>query len=201
MTSMALPGGDGADQPYEPLVVAEGLNKPRQLSLTRDGVLLAAEASKGGDECAGEGEGALCVGDTGAVSAFFQPLSSVGASPVRVVTGLLSGSGPGGASAVGSDGVSAREFLGGSIYVIETEARLMLSRRACQVSSPASCLSPARRSARIRWPTLPIGKSRTIPTAMAWSPIRTPCSNSQITASSPEFPGSNFVPTSTCPRP
>lgn len=111
-----------AQEPTEPEVVVSGLNNPRQLSLTQDGVLLVAEAGKGGEDCSGEGQQQLCLGPSGAISAVFQPLDADDVNPVRVVTGLYSGAGPDGSFAVGPDGVSAQRFLGGKIYIQETSA-------------------------------------------------------------------------------
>ncbi len=99
-----------------PVVVGTGFNNPRQLSLTQDGVLLVAEAGRGGPTCVGEGEESLCVGNTGAISALFSPATSQGAFPVRVQRGLLSGSGPDGSFAIGSSGVSTEHFFNSKIY-------------------------------------------------------------------------------------
>lgn len=105
-----------------PTVVTSGLNNPRQLSMTSDGVLLVAEAGKGGTSCTGEGEQQMCVGTSGSVSAVFHPANANAVNPIRVVTGLISGSGPDGSFAIGSDGVSAKKFLGGTIFMQETFA-------------------------------------------------------------------------------
>ena len=108
-----FPGSEG------PTVLTSGLNNPRQIQLVNgDGVLLIAEAGKGGTDCIGEGEEAQCVGATGAVSTVIAPQFGHNRSARDVVSGLLSFSGPDGSFAVGSDGASARSL--GRIKVIVT---------------------------------------------------------------------------------
>ncbi len=105
-----------------PTVVASGLNNPRQLSLaTGDGVLLIAEAGKGGPgPCFTGEEGDTCLGATGRISAVFVPQFKHNARVLPVFTGLLSLASPDGSFAVGSDGVSGRTLS--DIYVQETAA-------------------------------------------------------------------------------
>jgi hypothetical protein len=91
-----------------PVVV--GLNNPRQLDLTRDGVLIIAESGTGGDQCADVEGDQVCVGTTASVSAVRNPSRAKGVKPRRVVTGLLSEASPGGAGATGNDGASARSL-------------------------------------------------------------------------------------------
>ena len=94
-----FPGTEG------PTVLTSGLNNPRQIQLVNgDGVLLIAEAGKGGTDCIGEGEEAQCVGATGAVSTVIAPQFGDNRTAREVVSGLLSFSGPDGSFAVGSDG-------------------------------------------------------------------------------------------------
>jgi hypothetical protein len=110
------------------VVVVSGLNNPRQLSLVHNGVLLIAEAGKGGDVATGQGpEGTLGLGYTGSVSAVWTPALAHDQQPHRIVTGLLSGASaapdeesglPAGSFATGPDGVSAR--LLNRIGIIET---------------------------------------------------------------------------------
>ncbi len=108
-----FPGTEG------PTVLTSGLNNPRQIQLVNgDGVLLIAEAGKGGTDCIGEGEEAQCVGATGAVSTVIAPQFGDNRPAREVVSGLLSFSGPDGSFAVGSDGASARSL--GRIKVIVT---------------------------------------------------------------------------------
>ena len=114
--SVASASGTRSAAPPGATVIARLLNNPRQISLLQgDGVLLVAEAGKGGKTCEGEGEEAFCLGTTGAI----RSVSTSGKwKPKRIVKGLLSGAGPDGSFAVGSDGVSARHL--NSIFIQET---------------------------------------------------------------------------------
>ncbi|MFL6136432.1 MAG: ScyD/ScyE family protein [Frankiaceae bacterium] len=104
-----------------PTVVVSGLNNPRQLSLlSGQDVLLVAEAGRGGSACTGSGQDQTCVGATGAISAVLGPQTASSTKPLRIVERLLSGAGPDGSGAVGSDGVSARTL--NRIYVQMTWA-------------------------------------------------------------------------------
>lgn len=95
--------------PSGPVVVVNGLNNPRQLSLV-DESLLVAEAGSGGPTCSSGGpQGEVCVGTTGSVTRIRKPDRVTNGAPQRIVTGLLSGAGRDGTFAVGSDGVSARD--------------------------------------------------------------------------------------------
>lgn len=110
-----------------PVVVVSGLNNPRQLSLVHDGVLLVAEAGKGGDLATitdPEG-GRQGLGYTGSVSAVLKPAWAHNQHPLRIVRGLLSAAaaadgpnGPKGGGATGPDGVSAKSLR--RIGVVET---------------------------------------------------------------------------------
>jgi hypothetical protein len=104
-----------------PVVVTSGLNNPRQLSLVDNGVLLIAEAGKGGAACSGSGQDAMCVGATGSVSAVLLPQGGKNRHHEELVTNLISGAGPDGSFAVGSDGVSQHD-LSDKIYIQETFA-------------------------------------------------------------------------------
>ena len=99
----------------QPVVVATGLNNPRQLSVS-DADLLVAEAGSGGSECGENG----CIGTTGSVALIKQAYWARSAAPTRVVTGLLSAAAPDGGFAVGSDGVAAGEL--GRVFVAMTYA-------------------------------------------------------------------------------
>src|SRR4051794_37503910 len=61
-------GDDGDGGSSAPVVLTNGLNNPRQLSLVDGRVLLIAEAGSGGPTCQGTGEDEMCLGSTGAVS-------------------------------------------------------------------------------------------------------------------------------------
>ena len=110
--------------PSAPVVVVSGLNNPRQIVLLNGNAgpeLLIAEAGKGGPTIVGEGMDASYVGFSGSVSAVWNPATTTGSAPQRVVTNLISSSGPDGSFAVGADGVAGR-FSGGKIYSVVTYA-------------------------------------------------------------------------------
>ncbi|HEX2904668.1 MAG TPA: ScyD/ScyE family protein [Jatrophihabitans sp.] len=92
-----------------PTVVVSGLNNPRQLSIGEYGVMLIAEAGKGGTLATfgSPEEGVQGLGYTGSISEVWQPRYTTNSEPNRILTGLLSAAGPDGSAAVGSDGVSA----------------------------------------------------------------------------------------------
>jgi hypothetical protein len=123
---LAAPAAAAAATPG-PVVVVSHLNNPRELSLVSNGILLIAEAGKGGNVATttspdGSAQG---LGYTGSVSAVFVPQLAHNQQPLRIVTGLLSSAqatdsdqGPAGSGATGPDGVAAAGF--GHIAVIET---------------------------------------------------------------------------------
>jgi hypothetical protein len=102
-------------------VVVSGLNNPRQLSLVGNDELLIAEAGHGGSTKVTGPEGATFVGPSGSISAVLLPQFARNTQPVRIVRGLMSGAGPDGSFAVGSDGVSSLQAHG-PIYIQETYA-------------------------------------------------------------------------------
>jgi hypothetical protein len=118
----------GDDSSSAPVVVATGLDNPRQLSWGSDATLLVAEAGSGGDTCLTlplppdapleEQAETLCGGLTGGITA----IGSDGAAS-RVVDGLFSIAGPDGSFAVGSNGVDATD-VAGEYLVAETDALL-----------------------------------------------------------------------------
>jgi hypothetical protein len=85
-------------------VVASGLNNPRQIDQGAGGTLLVAEAGRGGTSCMGQGEESLCFGTTGAITRISN-LDRSNPTSRRIVTGLISGSGPDGSFAGGATGV------------------------------------------------------------------------------------------------
>lgn len=99
--------GHGHGSSKAPVRVAAGLDNPRQLSVGPGGLVLVAEAGRGGDgPCIPSPEGGdACLGSTGAVTA----LDGRG-HQWRVVRGLPSLAGEGGASAIGPSDV---EWTGG----------------------------------------------------------------------------------------
>jgi hypothetical protein len=96
------------------VTVVSGLNNPRQLSMASNGDVIVAEAGRGGKACQGDGQSAICVGRTGAVTRIHAGKAH------QVVTGLLSGAGKDGSFAVGSDGAGKR--AGGPYFSIITYA-------------------------------------------------------------------------------
>ena len=110
------PGGGMA-----PVVLTNGLNNPRQLSLVDNSVLLIAEAGRGGSACSGSGQDTTCIGSTGAVSSLLFPQGGSSRAHTTLVNNLISGAGPDGSFAVGSDGVSQRSIWS-PIYIQETFA-------------------------------------------------------------------------------
>jgi hypothetical protein len=97
---LVAPSAAGA-QTHGFTVVADHLNNPRGLSPAPGGRLYLAEAGSGGKVCVSGGEqGTTCIGKTGS----FDLVSRYGVK--RLVTGLISGSGPGGVAAEGLVSVS-----------------------------------------------------------------------------------------------
>lgn len=98
-------------------MLVSGLDNPRQISFTRDGRVVIAQAGHGSyhkANCAGPPKNQTCVGLTGKVTVYAHGKTH------DVMTGLLSGAGPDGSFAVGSDGASKR--LGGTFKAIITYA-------------------------------------------------------------------------------
>lgn len=86
-------------------VVVTGLNNPRQVDFAPSfRSLVIAEAGRGGSKCNDSG----CYGRSGSVTRVVHPGQTTGASPTRVVRGLLSAAGPNGEFAVGPDGACSR---------------------------------------------------------------------------------------------
>jgi hypothetical protein len=84
-------------------VIADHLNNPRGLSPAPEEGLYLAEAGAGGDVCVSGGPaGQTCLGLTGSLDR----VSTDGDGVQRIVTGLISGSGPGGVAAEGPVSVS-----------------------------------------------------------------------------------------------
>lgn len=99
-----------AAQAAGPVVVARGLNNPRQLALTLTHGLLVGEAGRGGDACgtvAGPaGPTEICLGTSGAVSWVPAPAVQTGPLSQRLVTGLVSRANRDGSAATGSHAVA-----------------------------------------------------------------------------------------------
>lgn len=102
--SLVTPSAAGAQTPDHNegfAIIADHLNNPRGLSPAPGGGLYLAEAGSGGKVCVSGGEhGDTCIGRTGS----FDLVTSHGVK--RIVTGLISASGPGGVAAEGPVSVS-----------------------------------------------------------------------------------------------
>lgn len=86
-----------------PVVVADGLNNPRQLSFAPNGDLYIAEAGTGGTgPCLDDDEGEVCYGRTGSVTRIR------GGVATRVLTRLPSLAGAGGFGASGPSDIAVR---------------------------------------------------------------------------------------------
>ncbi|MDO9380972.1 MAG: ScyD/ScyE family protein [Nocardioidaceae bacterium] len=104
----------GGAQPYDPIaaarraapvVVVDGLDNPRQLTLTPSRRLLVAQAGHGSYDkrnCVQGAMGPQCIGLTGKVTLI------VDGRKKNVMSGLLSGASPDGTFATGSDGAAKR---------------------------------------------------------------------------------------------
>jgi hypothetical protein len=102
-------GAQTRSQHEKVTVVASHLNNPRGLSPAPGGGLYLAEAGSGGKVCVKGGEqGTTCIGRTGS----FDLVTKHGVK--RLVTGLISGSGPGGVGAEGPVSVSRGPW--GTLY-------------------------------------------------------------------------------------
>lgn len=90
--------------------IATGLNNPRHLSVTPYGAIFVAEAGTGGTgTCIPGAEGGqVCYGATGSITELVRSWWGHHWYQRRVVTGLPSLAGPGGASATGPSDVSVR---------------------------------------------------------------------------------------------
>jgi sugar lactone lactonase YvrE len=81
--------------------VARGLDNPRSVAVGPDGAVYVANAGRGGRQCQGEGEQAMCLGTTGRIVRV-----AADGSKSTVARGMISLAGPGGPFAVGLHGVS-----------------------------------------------------------------------------------------------
>jgi len=126
-------------------VVASGLDNPRGLGFAPDGALYVAEAGKGGaGPCFQGPEGPACFGASGAVTAVRHGHQS------RVLSGLPSYAGEGGASAIGPSDV-AFNGLGGMYLAVGLGANPALRQEVPALAEMARLLraNPARGTTRV----------------------------------------------------
>lgn len=120
LAAPAMVSAQADPAPADPLakvkhkVVVDGLDNPRQLTMTPSKRLLVAQAGHGGEDCVGGSGEQQCAGDTGKITVIgprgkWNPIAH-----------LLSVAGPDGSFAVGSDGASKRPR--GAYYAIITDA-------------------------------------------------------------------------------
>jgi hypothetical protein len=127
VAAAAIPAATAAAHPsarnaggFHPVVVASGLDNPRQLALGPDGGLYVAEAGSGGPNCVGTGADQSCIGTTGAIGFIGKPRSAANAIVTHLVTGLTSAAGSDGTFAVGGDGIALNHA--GRLYIQMTYA-------------------------------------------------------------------------------